>query len=160
MKIIFLTLALCIAACAPAQVSGRIFSSQLMVVFSDMKNHFEYLRGDLIDSRDGDSLFASNTALEGTVDNSIFISAGGNAYQAMINDSTSREGARLVMNAWKEKLLNLLDTSFRRPPGVYESTAEPLAGGFEFVSDKIRVMLIRHQHEEGWYWVNLVITPK
>lgn len=160
MKAILLIVALLASVAAPAQVSDRIFFSQLMVVFSDMDNHFDYLKGELLDTRDGDSLFSSKSALEGTVDNSIFISGGGNAYQAMINDSTSREGAQLVMNAWKQKLEEVLDTSFRRPPEVYQSTAEPGAEGFEYISDKIRVMLIRHQHEEGWYWINLVITPK
>lgn len=131
-----------------------------MVVFSDFENHFDYLKGDL-KGQDGDeSYYETIRTLDGTKDNVITISSSSSAYQATINDSTSEEGSKIILNSWKEKLNDALTGMFSAPAG-FHSQKDANTDGYQFISDKLAVLLLRHKSEDGnYYWINLVIKPK
>lgn len=145
---------------ASAQTESRIFFSQLMVVFSDIENNFDYLKGDL-KAKDGDeSYYETIRTLDGTKDNVITISSTSSAYQAMISDSTSEEGAQIILNSWKEKLNEALTGIFSQP-AEFHSQKDPGVSGYQYTSDKLALFLLRHQSGDGsYYWINLVIRPK
>jgi hypothetical protein len=160
MKLLVIFLLSAVFVSASAQTDSRIFFSQLMVVFSDLDKNFEYLKGDLKETAETDTLFESTIALEGTRDNTILRSQDVNAYQALISDSTSAEGAQFIMKAWKEKLTNVLTGSFSRLGEAYRSEDNAAITGWEFASDRVSVLLLQHKTEEGWYWINLVIRSR
>jgi len=143
-----------------AQTESRIFFSQLMVVFSDIENNFDYLKGDL-KAKDGDeSYYETIRTLDGTKDNVITISSSSSAYQAMINDSTSEAGSKIILNSWNEKLDDALTGMFSQPV-EFHSQKDPNTNGYQYISDKLAVLLLRHKSEDGnYYWINLVIKPK
>jgi len=143
-----------------AQTENRIFFSQLMVVFSDMENNFDYLKGDL-KGKDGDeSYFETIRTLDGTKDNVITISPSSSAYQAMISDSTSEEGSKIILNSWKEKLAEAL-TGIFSAAAEFHSQKNVNIDGYQFISDKLALLLLRHKSENGnYYRIDLVIKPK
>lgn len=143
-----------------AQTDNRIFYSQLMVVFSDLDKNFEFLKGELKDTQGGDTLYQSNTSLEGTKENTIVTSSGLYAYQAMITDSITYEGSQFILKAWKEKLTNALSGSFDQLQEEFHSEYDNTTEGYRYTSEKITVLLLRHRSDDGSYWINLVIKSK
>jgi len=160
MKLLFVILLTIASINVSAQTDSRIFYSQLMVVFSDLDKNFEFLKGDLKDKEGSDTLFESHTNLEGTKDNTILASSGKYVYQAMINDSTSYEGSEFILNAWKEKLTKTLADSFFKLEKNSHSDNDKRVDGYQCSSEKITVFILRHQSDDGWYWINLVIKEK
>jgi len=144
----------------PAQTDSRIFYSQLMVVFSDLDKNFEFLKGELKDKEGSDSLFESNSSLEGTKDNTILASSSMYAYQAMIADSVSFEGSEFILKAWKEKLTNTLTDSFSELEKKFHSDNDIKIDGYRYSSEKITVLVLRHKSDDGSCWINLVIKAK
>jgi len=143
-----------------AQTDSRIFYSQLQVVFSDLDKNFEFLKGELKE-RDGiDTLFESNTTLEGTKDNSILASPDIYAYQALITDSTSFEGSQFVLKAWKQKLTTALTGTFSEVEKEFHSEKDKNIDGYRYSSEKIEVLILRHTSGDGSYWINLVIKAR
>lgn len=157
MKTVFIFLLLVVTTTVSAQTDSRIFYSQLMVVFSDLDKHFEFLKGELKEQENKDSLFETGLTLEGTKDNSILVSPGVCAYQAMISDSVSEEGSQLILKAWKEKLDGALEGMFTPSAKEFVSETDPGTNGYQYSSEKILVLLLRHKAEDGSYWINLVI---
>jgi len=142
-----------------AQTDSRVFYSQLMVVFSDLDKNFEYLKGELKDVEGTDTLYESNNYLEGTKENTILVSINLNAYQAIITDSISFEGSQFPLKAWKEKLTNALTGSFTQLDKPFHSEKDTGIDGYEYSSEKISVLLLRHKADNGSCWINLVIKP-
>lgn len=159
MKPLFVLLLVIVSVKVAAQTDSRIFYSQLMVVFSDLDKNFEFLRGDLKDIDGLDSLYESNTHLEGTKENSIFVSSDLHAYQAMINEAISKDGSQLLLKAWKEKLTNALSDSFSELEKEYHSK-DAITDGYQYSSEKIIILLLRHKANDDTYWTNLVIKAK
>jgi hypothetical protein len=144
-----------------AQTNNRIFYSQLMVVFSDLDKNFEFLKADLRDSSGTDAVYGTNMRLEGTKENFIVFSSNTATYQAMIDDSTSEEGSKLIMEAWKNKLNEVLaGTSFTELAKDYQSPLLPDTNGYRYLSDRISVLLLKHKSESGSYWINLVVKNR
>lgn len=160
MKKLFSILAILSFMKSSAQTESRIFFAQLMVVFSDIENNFDYLKGDL-KAKDGDeSYYETIRTLDGTKDNVITISSNSSAYQAMVNDSASEEASQIILNSWKEKMNEALTGMFSGP-AEFRSQKDPDVTGYQYTSDKIAVLLLRHKSEDGnYYWINLVIKPK
>jgi len=157
---VFLMLLIMSSIHVPAQTDSRIFFSQLMVVFSDLDKNFEFLKGELKDKEGSDSLFESNTILEGTKENTILSSSSIYAYQAMIADPVSYEGSEFVLKAWKEKLTNTLTGSFTELEKKFHSDKDVNTDGYQYSSEKITVLVLRHKSDDGSYWINLVIKSK
>lgn len=142
-----------------AQTDSRIFYSQLMVVISDLETNFEYLKGAEISKQNGVSFYEAIRFLEGTKDNLIVIDSASSQYQAIIVDSTSREGSQLMLDSWKDKLNSALSGMFS-PATALSSSSDANTSGYQFSSKKITVLLLRHKLENGAYWINLVIKPR
>ena len=159
MKISFVFLLLFSFLTASAQTDTRIFYSQLMVVFSDIEKNFEYLKGDLRSSDDGVFVYETIRSLEGTTDNVVITDSVVYEYRAQINDSTSEEGSELIVAAWKKKLNDALSGMFSAP-AEFRSDIDPATTGYQYSSEKIAVLLLRHKEKSGWYWIQLVIKPK
>ena len=143
-----------------AQTESRIFFSQLMVVFSDIENNFDYLKGEL-KGKDGDEAYYETIrTLDGTKDNVITISPGSSAYQAIISDSTSQQGAEAILNSWKQKMNEALTGMFSQA-AEFRSQKDPAVSGYQYTSDKLAVLLLCHKSEErNYYWINLIIKAK
>jgi len=160
MKSVFLALLISISINASSQTDNRIFYSQLMVVFSDLDKNFEFLKGELKDKEGNDSLFVSNSTLEGTKENTIFSSSNAYAYQAMISDSVSEAGSQYILKAWKEKLTAVLTGSFSQLEKEFHSEKDQSIDGYQYSSEAAVVLLLRHKTDNGPYWINLVIKAK
>ena len=160
MKSLFVFLLTFVSIAASSQTDNRIFYSQLMVVFSDLDKNFEFLRGELKDKEANDTVFESNSTLEGTRENTILASSKLYAYQAMINDSTSEAGSQYILKAWKEKLTNVLTDSFSQLGKEFHPENDKNTDGYQYSSDKIIVLLLRHKADDGSCWINLVIRAK
>lgn len=158
-KICCLLLLLVGSFIASAQTDSRIFYSQLMVVISDLEKNFEYLKGEEISKQDGVSFYETIRSLEGTKDNMIVIDSAASQYQAIIIDSTSEEGAKLILNSWKNKLAEALTGMFSSAT-EFRSEKNPDTSGYQFASEKTLILLLQHKQENGSYWINLVIKPK
>jgi hypothetical protein len=159
MKPALLTLMILASILGLAQRSNQIFYAQLMTVFSDAEKNFDFLKGELKYAEDKDSVFATNMTLEGTKENSILLSSGLSTYQALINDSTSEEGAQYILNSWKEKLTNVLTGGFNDLEKDFVSQKDSGTNGYQYSSDKISLYLLRHK-EGNSYWNDLVIRRK
>jgi hypothetical protein len=159
MKLLFVIFLAIATVKLSAQTDSRIFYSQLQVVFSDLDKNFEFLKGELKDRAGSDTLYASNTTLEGTKDNNILASPDIHAYQAMIMDSTSFEGSQFVLKAWKQKLNNALTGAFSEVDKEFHSEDKNI-DGYRYASEKIEVLLLRHKSGDSSYWINLVIKAK
>lgn len=157
MKTIFIFLALLVSSFASAQRDDQVLYAQLMVVFSDFEKNFEFLKGELIEAEEKDSIFTSTLRLEGTKENNIVFSSGGYTYQAMINGETSEEGTQLVLAAWKEKLSRVLKDSFPQLETLYRSQSGTNTSGYSYSSEKITVLLLQHKAADDSFWINLVI---
>jgi hypothetical protein len=157
MKIVFLFLLSTSCLHAFAQTDSRIFYSQLMVVFSDLDKNFDFLKGELEGKEGETTWFETNLKLEGTKENSIVVSANSCSYHAMINDSTSEEGAQFVLKAWKEKLTNALNGTFTELEKEFRSEKDPGTNGYQYSSATILVLLLRHKAGDGSCWIDLVI---
>ena len=160
MRLVFLMLLTISSIHLPAQTDSRIFYSQLMVVFSDLDKNFEFLKGELKDKEGTDTLFESNAVLEGTKDNTILSSVSIYAYQAMISDSVSHDGSEFILKAWKQKLTNTLTGSFSELEKKFHSDKDLNTDGYQYSSEKITLLLLRHKSDDGSYWINLVIKSK
>jgi len=160
MRLVLLMLLTISSINVPAQTDTRIFYSQLMVVFSDLDKNFEFLKGELKDKEGSDSLFESNSSLEGTKDNTILASSSIYAYQAIIADSVSYEGSEFILKAWKEKLTNALTGSFSELEKKFHSDNDINIDGYRYSSEKITVLVLRHKSNDGSCWINLVIKSK
>lgn len=160
MKPLFILILTIVSIKVSAQTDSRIFYSQLMVVFSDLDKNFEFLKGELQDANGADTLYESNNHLEGTKENSILVSPNLYAYQAMITDSISKEGSQYVLKAWKDKLTNALTGSFKELEKEFHSEKNPTIDGYQYSSEKISVLLLRHKASDDTYWINLVIKAK
>lgn len=160
MKKIFIALSLFFFIKSSAQTESRIFFSQLMVVFSDMENHFDYLKGEF-KGKDGDeSYYETIRTLDGTRDNVITVSSSSSAYQAMISDSTSEAGSTIILSSWKQKLDEAL-TGLFSSPAEFHFQKDSGADGYQYILDRSTVLLLRHKSEDSnYYWINLVIKPK
>ena len=160
MKKIFIILTIFLCIKSSAQTENRIFFAQLMVVFSDIENHFDYLKGDLKATQGDESYYETIRTLDGTKDNVITISSTSSAYQAMINDSTSGEASEIILNSWKQKMDEALTGMFS-PAVEFHSQNDAGTRGYQYSSDKLNVFLLRHKSEDGnHFWINLVIRPK
>ena len=115
---------------------------------------------ELKDKEGSDSLFESNSSLEGTKDNTIFASSSIYAYQAIIADSVSYEGSEFILKAWKEKLTNALTGSFSELEKKFHSDKDLNTDGYQYSSEKITVLVLRHKSNDGSCWINLVIKSK
>lgn len=160
MRSVFISFILLISIGASAQTADRIFYSQLMVVFSDLDQNFEFLKGVLKNKEGSDTLFESNNTLEGTKENTVLVSPGLYAYQAMISDSTSEEGSQFILKAWKGKLTVALMGTFSELEKEYYSEKDKSIDGYIYSSEKIMVLLLRHKSDDKSYWINLVIKAK
>src|SRR5215203_1126276 len=160
MKLLFIVLLAIASSTLSAQTDNRIFYSQLMVVYSDLDKNFEFLKGEMRDKEGSDTLFASNTTVEGTKDNNIFASSSVYAYQAMIIDSTTYEGSEFILKAWKQKLTNALTGYFSQLAKDFHSENDKNIDGYEYSSEKITLLILRHKSNDGSYWINLVIKAK
>ena len=144
---------------ASAQTDSRIFYSQLMVVISDLEKNFEYLKGEEISKQGGVGFYETIRSLEGTKDNMIVIDSATSQYQAVIIDSTSEEGSKLILNSWRDKLAEALTGMFS-PATEFRSENNRGISGYQFSSEKTIILLLRHKEDNGSYWINLVIKPK
>jgi len=160
MRLLFIILLAMTSSKLSAQTGNRIFYSQLMIVFSDLDKNFEFLKGELRDNEGGDTLFASNTTLEGTKDNNIFASSNIYAYQAMITDSTNYEGSEFILKAWKQKLTNALTGPFSELEKEFHPESDKNLDGYKYSSEKITLLILRHRSPDTSYWINLVIKAK
>lgn len=160
MKEIFGFFMLLASLCASAQRDHQVFSSQLMVIVSDLEKKFEFLKGELIEAEENDSLFATGLRLEGTKENSILYSSNRYTYQAIINDAGSKEGSELILKAWKDKLTAILKDSFKELGEEYHSEKDPGINGYRYTSETVTILLLQHKTEDGSYWINLVIKAK
>lgn len=160
MKLLFILLLTIVSTRLSAQTGDRIFYSQLMVVFSDLGKNFEFLKGELKDANGRDTLYTSNTTLEGTKDNTILVSSDLFAYQAMISDSGSYEGSKFILKAWREKLNNALTGSLSQPEKEFHSEHNKDIDGYMYSSEKITVLLLLHKLDEASCWINLVIKAQ
>lgn len=158
-KICCLLLLLVGSFIASAQTDSRIFYSQLMVVISDLEKNFEYLKGEEITKQHGVSFYETIRSLEGTKDNMIVIDSATSQYQAIIIDSTSEEGAKLILNSWKNKLTDALTGMFSSAT-EFRSEKNADTSGYQFASEKTVILLLQHKQEHERYWINLVIKPK
>ena len=129
-------------------------------VFNDLEKNFEYLKGDVKEIDGKDTLYQSNKPIEGTKDNSIFVSSGLQAYQAIITDSTSEEGSQFILKAWRTKLADALIPTLAHAEKEYHSEGDKTIDGYQYPSDKIEVLLLRHKAGDNSYWINLVIKAK
>jgi hypothetical protein len=157
-KLALLSLAVTSSLLCSAQTDSRIFYSQLMLVISDLEKDFEYLKGDEISKQEGITFYETIRSLEGTKDNMIVVDAATSQFQAVIIDSSSEEGSKLILDAWKDKLASALTGMFS--PAVAFQSKDVHTNGFQFLSEKIVVLLLRHKEDNGSYWINLVIKPK
>jgi hypothetical protein len=159
MKTFFLLLLVSSSSVVCAQTDNRIFFSQLMVVFSDLDKNFEFLKGEMKGREGNMAYYEAGITLEGTRENTIIVSSDTSfIFQAIVNDSTSEEGARLILGAWKTKLISVLEgSSFTQPTAL--PAGKDAASGYQFASDKISTLLRLHK-EAGWYWIDLIIKLK
>lgn len=157
MKIVFVFLCTLFTCSSFAQEEyNRVLFSQLMVIFSDLENHFDYLKGDLKTKEGSVAFYETNRTLNGTKDNMIAIDSSTSQYVAIVNDSTSEENSKHILALWKEKLMNALTGMFTAPSEFY-SKKDAGTNGYQFTSDKIVLYLLRHKTENGWYWINIII---
>jgi len=160
MKPLFILLLTIVSIRLSAQTGERIFYSQLMVIFSDLDKNFEFLKGDLKDADGTDTLYSSNTTVEGTKENTILISSNLYAYQAMISDSTTLKGSQFILKTWREKLTNALTGSFPELEKEFHSEHNKDIDGYMYSTERITVLLLRHKLDKASYWINLVIKAK
>jgi hypothetical protein len=157
MKTVFSLLFTALCLNASAQTDSRIFYSQLMVVFSDLDKNFDFLKGEPSGKDKEVSWFDSNLTLEGTKENSIVVLDSISTYHAMITDSTSEEGSRFILKAWKEKLTTALTGMFSQLEKEFQSEKDPGTNGYQYSSATIKVLVLRHKEDNGSYWMELVI---
>lgn len=138
---------------------NRVLFSQIMIIVSDLENHFDYLKGNLKSKEGTTAFYETNRTLNGTKDNLIVIDSNALQYVAIINDSTSEENSKHILDLWKQKLNEALNGMFSEATG-FHSQKESNTSGYLLTSGKAAVYLLRHQSKEGWYWLNLVIKLK
>ena len=129
MKIVFVVLCSLFTCSSFAQEQyNRVLFSQLMVIFSDLENHFDYLKGDLKTKEGSVAFYETNRTLNGTKDNMIAIDSSTSQYVAIVNDSTSEENSKHILALWKEKLMNALTGMFTAPSEFYSKKMQvPMA---------------------------------
>ena len=139
--------------------SNRVLFSQLMIIVSDLDNNFSYLKGDLKTKEGSVAFYETNRTLNGTKNNMIVIDSSSSQYVAIIKDSASEENSKHILTSWKEKLKDALTGMFAAPSEFYSQKVSGV-NGYQFSSDHVVIYLLRHQTENGWYWINLIIKAE
>lgn len=158
-KIVFIFLLSALYSAVSAQTDSRIFYAQLMIVFSDIDKNFEYLKGEELSKQDGFTIYETIRSLEGTKDNIIISDSTHYQYRAVINDSVSYDGAKLILASWKTKLDEILSGMFLSAT-KFQSEKDPGTNGYQYSSEKIVVLLLVHKEENESYSLDLFIKLK
>ncbi|MBL7743241.1 MAG: hypothetical protein JNN00_07150 [Chitinophagaceae bacterium] len=134
-------------------------AKQLYTVISDSTNYFKSFRGAFIMLEDGDSVFASNSEIQGTRKNDIRVAKDMVLYRSVVADSIKERQGGKIIEHWKMDLEGILHDHFKVEK---TKTVEwnPSKNGWKFMKGNILVNIDLYPYSisSSLYWVLLGIT--
>jgi len=139
------------------------FAKQLDDLVKDSTNYFKSFKSNFKERRfteaSPDSIFYTNSSLDGTTNNELLISPSESIYMADVADSLNESDGKIMVNEWRDKINFLLGSGFIIED-VKTIEDHPSTYGWNFTKGNltINIGLFPHKKNSSLNWIGLAVS--